>query len=39
MSLSIDIIDDDLGSTAVDTHRKESISLMPEKMPGRTSVN
>jgi len=38
MSSSIDIIDDDLGSTAVDTHGEESISLMPEKMPGKLGI-
>jgi hypothetical protein len=38
MSSSIDIIDDDLGSAAIDTYREESISLMPEKMPSKLGI-
>jgi hypothetical protein len=38
MSSSIDIIDDDLDSAAVDTHEEESISWMPEKMPGKLGI-
>jgi hypothetical protein len=32
MLLSINIIEDDLDSAAIDTYKRESILLMPEKM-------
>ena len=38
MSLLIDIIDDDLGSAAINTYREESILLMPEKMPSKLGI-
>ena len=38
MSLSIDIIDNNLGSAAINTYREESILLIPEKMPGKLGI-
>jgi hypothetical protein len=38
MSLLINIIDDDLGSTTINTYREESISLMPKKMPSKLGI-
>jgi hypothetical protein len=38
MSLSINIIDNDLGSATINTHREESILLMPKKMPGKLGI-
>jgi hypothetical protein len=38
MSLSINIIDNDLGSAAIDTYREESILLMPKKMPSKLGI-
>ena len=37
MSLLISVIEVDLNG-AVDTFREESISLMPEKMPGKLGI-
>jgi hypothetical protein len=38
MSLSIDIIDNDLGSAAINTYREESISLILKKMPSKLGI-
>jgi hypothetical protein len=38
MLLLIDIIDNDLGSAIINTHREESILLMPKKMPGKLGI-
>jgi hypothetical protein len=38
MSLLINIIDNDLGSTTINTHKEESILLMPEKMPNKLGI-
>jgi len=38
MSSSIDIIDNSLNSVIIDTLKEESISLMPEKMPGKLRI-
>jgi hypothetical protein len=38
MSSSINIIDNNLGSAAINTHREESILLMPEKMPSKLGI-
>ena len=38
MSLSIDIIDNNLGSAAINTYREESILLMPKKMPSKLGI-
>jgi hypothetical protein len=38
MSSSINIIDDNLGSTAINTYREESISLMPEKILSKLGI-
>jgi hypothetical protein len=38
MSLSINIIDNDLGSAAINTYREESILLMPKKIPSKLGI-
>jgi hypothetical protein len=38
MLLSINIIDNDLGSTAINTYKKESILLIPKKMPSKLGI-
>ena len=38
MSLLINIIDNDLGSTAINTYREESILLMSEKIPSKLGI-
>jgi hypothetical protein len=38
MSSSINIIDNDLGSAAINTYREESISLMPKKIPSKLGI-
>jgi hypothetical protein len=38
MSSSINIIDNNLGSVIINTHREESILFMPEKMPSKLGI-
>ena len=38
MSSSINIINNDLSNTAINTHREESILLMPKKMPSKLGI-
>ena len=38
MLLSINIIDNNLGSTIINTYKEESISLMPKKMPSKLGI-